>query len=403
MGFSHQDVKKNVYFDGHERDDVVEYRKTFVKEWRELSRRFVIFHDDGSWEKPPGLLQGEKPLVLVTHDESTFNVNDGKRKLWMEEGKQPLRPKGKGKGVMVSGFLTPGGVLRVPSTTTDEELLSDPTWPRDNNHPLREAIHYLEYGKDNYWTGEKMVDHTRRIIPILKYAFPGCEGLFAFDNASNHSAFAPDALVASKMNLGPGGKQPLMREGWDYNRNLPQSMVFGENDYRCGKAKGIQQVLKERGLWRERCSDGRKFLLSCPKTHDRPGCNPTLEGGCCATTLLQSQRDFQQQKGHLQEEVEASGHRVIFYPKFHCELNFIERFWCAAKGYTREHCKYSLNDLRHAIPAAFDSIPPSTINKYYHHCARTIDAYADGFTYGTKAFVEQVHKNHRQIVDKSKW
>jgi len=61
----------------------------------------------------PTYLQGEKPLVLVTHDESTFNANDGKRKMWMEDGKQPLRPKGKGKGIMVSGFLTPGGILTV--------------------------------------------------------------------------------------------------------------------------------------------------------------------------------------------------------------------------------------------------------------------------------------------------
>ena len=96
-----------------------------------------------------------------------------------------------------------------------------------------------------------MVEHTKQVIPILKYAFPGCEGLFAFDNASNHAAFAPDALVAAKMNLGPGGRQPLLREGWDYSKNMPQAMVFGDNDpipSRRGKAKGIQQVLEERGL-----------------------------------------------------------------------------------------------------------------------------------------------------------
>jgi len=140
----------------------------------------------------------------------------------------------------------------------------------EDGRPVREAIQYLEYGKDNYWTGEKMVEHTKQVIPILKYAFPGCEGLFAFDNASNHAEFAPGALVAAKMNLGPGGRQPLLREGWDYNKNMPQTMVFGENDpipSRRGKAKGIQQVLKERGLWRDRCTDGRKFLLICPKVN----------------------------------------------------------------------------------------------------------------------------------------
>jgi hypothetical protein len=52
---------------------------------------------------------------------------------------------------------------------------------------------------------------------------------------------------------------------------------------------------------------------------------------------MASQRDFQEQKGRLEEELQAAGQLVIFYPKFHCELNFIERFWCAAKWYGGGH------------------------------------------------------------------
>ena len=131
----------------------------------------------------------------------------------------------------------------------------------------------------NYWTGEKMVEQVARVvIPIFNYVFPDCEVFFAFDlNASNHCAFTPDALVAAKMNLMPGGKQPLLRNGWDYSSNRPQSMVFGDDhpDVKLrGKAKGIRQVLLERGLWRERSADGFKFRLIFPKTHDRPGCDP---------------------------------------------------------------------------------------------------------------------------------
>ena len=33
---------------------------------------------------------------------------------------------------------------------------------------------YLEYGMDNYWTGEKMVDHSITVaLPIFRLAFPG--------------------------------------------------------------------------------------------------------------------------------------------------------------------------------------------------------------------------------------
>ena len=77
--------------------------------------------------------------------------------------------------------------------------------------------------------------------------------------------------------------------------------------------------------------------------------------------------------------------------------------WCAAKHYTRENCLYTIESLRTTIPAAFRSILSATINKFCYHCVRTIEAYASGFTYGTKSFQEQVHKNHRQVPDASKW
>jgi len=120
-------------------------------------------------------------------------------------------------------------------------------------------------------------------------------------------------------------------------------------------------VLRERGLWQDRRGDRSKFLLICPNTHNRPGCDPALNGECCATTLLQAQRDFQEQKDWLQEAVEAAGHSVIFYPKFHCELNFIKQFWCAAKHCVRENCVYTIDGLRTTIPAAFNSMPTATI------------------------------------------
>jgi hypothetical protein len=62
-----------------------------------------------------------------------------------------------------------------------------------------------------------MLKHTKEIvIPIFNYAYPDFKALFAFDNLSNHSSFAPDALLASRMNLNPGGKQPKMRDGWKF-------------------------------------------------------------------------------------------------------------------------------------------------------------------------------------------
>ncbi|RPA70706.1 hypothetical protein BJ508DRAFT_196029, partial [Ascobolus immersus RN42] len=98
---------------------------------------------------------------------------------------------------------------------------------------------------------------------------------------------------------------------------------------------------------------------------------------CCARSTLASQRDFREQKGKLEEMIVARGHHIIFYPKFHCELNFIERFWASTKHYIREHCQYNIQGLRQNVPAALASVPVKTIIAYYNHCERIIDAYAD--------------------------
>ena len=116
---------------------------------------------------------------------------------------------------MVSEFLTPVGRLRVPDSVPDYQLLQDKDWPLDENQkPRRYCTELLEYGKDNYWDGDKMTDQTVNLATrIFPYAFPDCQALFAFDNAANHACFAENALLAKKTNLGLDGKQPRMRDG----------------------------------------------------------------------------------------------------------------------------------------------------------------------------------------------
>ena len=93
-----------------------------------------------------------------------------------------------------------------------------------------------------------------RAIPIFEILHPGCIGVFCFDQSTNHNAMAEDALVVTRMNLGPAKKQAKLRDGWYINKEgekCIQKMVFGDDadiELR-GKPKGIQTVLTERGLW----------------------------------------------------------------------------------------------------------------------------------------------------------
>ena len=102
--------RNGMYIDGHEREDVVEYRKAFVTRWKEYEKRFVIYDNDGhEISRPEGFaVPGVRfRLILVTHDESTFYENDRRKTKWVHESEKAVaEKKGEGQSVMASEFLT---------------------------------------------------------------------------------------------------------------------------------------------------------------------------------------------------------------------------------------------------------------------------------------------------------
>jgi len=127
------------------------------------------------------------------------------------------------------------------------------------------------------------------------------------DNSQGHCAYAEDALLTSRMNLRPGGKQARLRSGWYFKDNIKivQPMIFPpDHPEFSNQPKGMRQVLIEWGLWRD------KLHMRCKKC---PGDMVT----CCAQRILESQPDFKGQKSLVQKVIEAAGHLCIILPKFH--------------------------------------------------------------------------------------
>jgi hypothetical protein len=112
--------------------------------------------------------------------------------------------------------------------------------------------------------------------------------------------------------------------------------------------KGMETIIRERGLWPE-----RGLAAQCPEFHCPPG-----RTDCCCRRLLFTQPDFEAQKSQLQEVIEERGHICDFYPKYHCELNFIEQYWGAAKfRYRAAHRPATAADMEKAVKESLDNVP----------------------------------------------
>ena len=95
---------------------------------------------------------------------------------------------------------------------------------------------------------------------------------------------AADALIATRMNLNPGGAQPKMHDGWyvnEHEERCVQQMIFPD-DYPVaklkGQPKGIKQILEERNLW-----PTRGIHLACERcSRKSDGDDDSEELDCCA-------------------------------------------------------------------------------------------------------------------------
>lgn len=81
--------------------------------------------------------------------------------------------------------------------------------------------------------------------------------------------------------------------------------------------------------------------------------------------------------------VEERGQIMCMLPKFHCELNPIERVWAQAKQYSKAYCKYSIKSLRNIVHPALDSVPLESIQKHYRKVRHYMFAYLEGIPGGS--------------------
>lgn len=498
IGVKYNKSQKGLYFDHHQREDVVKYRdEVFIPEfnshlkqmyyWYSLTLQdaIAISQRDGSDIKPADLLHAEeidmlyggdgeirpmvqwridyfcdafrekheseypmvngrrmhamrhvdcgdeKPVIMVDQDECIYKSGDVQKNYWGEPGHVPTQAKTEGAGFMVSGYSMWGdGFVTLTEQQRRDigiEKLKYFTWNEGDG--LWYSYHLFDYGKnrEGYWDGEKMSHQAMELIGVMEWMYPDHKFVFLYDWSTCHDKMATDSVHA-KLFLKDHGFQKYGKDtadqlhkkgerkefvcidsleieianfpdrlnewvgdGMQYYKfrkdEKPISGGVDSVDYE-GMPKGLSQLLRELGLYH---SGLKRKVEGQDKTN-------------CMTSIFMALPHIDGQQSILAQITEDRGHKCLMLPKFHCELNPMERRWGRSKWYTRRHCNSSLKMLRKVVLVALSrsNIPSSLSAKYERVSIAYVSAYMrqdcnDPFTASVMINAKKKFRSHRGI------
>ena len=138
-----------------------------------------------------------------------------------------------------------------------------------------------------------------------------------------------------------------------------------------------------------------KVPASCKNFKCKPG-----ETQCCCQRILYNQPDFADEESLLEKNCRTRGVHVIFLPKFHCELNFIEQCWGRAKSVYRTYPPSSKeDDLETNTLRSLASIPLLMMRKFATRSRRFMDAYERGLDGKQAAWAARKYRGHRVLPE----
>lgn len=266
-----------------------------------------------------------------------------------------------------------------------------------NSTPLLSSpgIRHLEYGanKEGYWGYDEIEKQVIDMLHCLETLYPGRQVVFELDHSAGHGKHQVDGLSTSRLNASWGRKQAKMRTGrgtlltaddvgtgtfkigrkdwrvyaggvqqcqftetcapphdfFDSGAEPPKYDIMEDEEQEdgttkrvvkvpgyIGKAKGMRQLLLERGLY----NDGMNVAA--------------------LKAALDNCKDFKNELTALAKLLHDRGHILLMSPKAHPELAGvgIEYSWGFCKQYYRRHNKCISKDFRQNVT---DSITGSHV------------------------------------------
>jgi hypothetical protein len=207
LGWQCSLVKKGVYKDGHDCDDVFKYwNHNFLPRMKLLKEQMVTYEGPKQVKTMSVLKEGKKQVVPCFHDRCCMHANSTVSSVWIEKDQQPLRSKNSGQLIHISYFVTEEtGHLII--WDKDGLILKD-TW----------QIIFPGLNSNPWWDCTQLIKQMKSATKIFNKAYPDCQALFIFDQSSAHTLLPPDALCAFKLNCSERGNQCTQ-----HNTIIPES------------------------------------------------------------------------------------------------------------------------------------------------------------------------------------
>ena len=365
-----------------------------MHQWTKDSTLETIYKEsEGPNDPGPGLpchsLHPGWWIVIWVHDESTFYANDQCVLHWVHSS-ESAKPYAKGEGAlqMVVDFVSLDyGWLREKKRWVPTKRLQGTHKHCSSNGSAR-VMFKAGKNQDGYFTNDEILAQANQAMDILDNDYPDDEHVFFYDNTKTHTVCQPDALSAWYMTVKPpkdvasnflctvknpdGTIQKIQMQDGKFVDNTSQSFYFPNGHSQAGLFKGMHMIIQERIEHGSCLPDPTKLLGQCPKFK----CAPS-QTNCCCHWILFNQPDFVAQKLKLEELVESCGYWMIFYPKFHCEVSFIEQCW----GFTkRVYCEFPASlaeaDLKKNVILTLNAVPLDSMRRYVMHSSIIIPSHS---------------------------
>ncbi|KAF9501342.1 hypothetical protein BDN71DRAFT_1380070 [Pleurotus eryngii] len=204
------------------------------------------------------------------------------------------------------------------------------------------------------------------------------------DKSGNHIYTTAGGIVKTKVKV----------HGAKFSDEWPQSLYFPDGHIHAGLFKGMATILDECRF--SRFVGKNSKLAQCPKFQCKG--NLAAPFDCCCQHMLYNQPDFVDINSLLEAACKAHSFEVLFLPKFHCELNFIEQCWGYAKWiYQLNPASSQKDDLEKNAVAALEAVPLKTM--FASHSCHFMDAYSCGLNSCQAAWAAKKYCGHRILPE----